>query len=239
MKLAILGATGDSGRRLVRAALADGHEVTAIVRDAAKAAALAAPRLTIRQVAFSDHAALVAALRGHDAVINAAGYLRDGPAFVALVQAVIRAAAEALGPGGRFWLFGGAGVLDVPGKSITSLELPGIPKISEAHRTNWNAVKATDLDWSMLCPGPMVEAPNGEASRGLVVTADTWPVALPGFTNFLPRPALSLAFIQAVPRLRISYEDAARAILDNLGKNGPFSKKRVGVALADGKARAG
>lgn len=237
MKVAIIGATGASGRRLVRAALAHGHDVTAIVRDPAKAADLAAERLTIRALSLTDHVALVEALRGHDAVINAAGYIADGPTYVPLVQGVIRAAAEALGPGGRFWLFGGAGLLDVPGASITTLDLPGVPKLFEAHRANYNVVRATALDWSMLCPGPMIDAPNGKATEGLIVTTEVWPVARPAFTYILPRPALSLAFKNALPRMTIYYEDAARVIVENLARNGPLSRKRVGVALPQGETR--
>jgi hypothetical protein len=53
----------------------------------------------------------------------------------------------------------------------------------------------------------------------------------------LPRIALSLAFKQAIPRMTIYYEDAAKVILENLGRNGPFSRKRVGVALPHNQRR--
>lgn len=237
MKIAVLGATGASGRRLVRAAAAAHHDVTAIVRDPTKAADLAGDRVTIRQAALTAHDALADVLRGHDAVINAAGYIADGAAYVPLVQGVIRATETALGAGGRFWLFGGAGLLDVPGSAITTLDLPGVPKLFEAHRANYRAVKATALDWSMLCPGPMIDSPDGKATEGLIVSTETWPVPRPAFTHFLPRPALSLAFKNALPRMTIYYEDAARIIVDNLGKNGPLSRKRVGVALPGGQTR--
>lgn len=237
MKICIAGATGNSGRRLVRAALERGHEVTALVRDAAKAAALTGERLTIRPVSLADHDALTEAMRGHDAAINAAGYISDGPAYAPLVQGVIRAAVDALGPDGRFWLFGGAGLLEVPGTSTVSLDLPGVPKIFEAHRANYNAVKATALDWSMLCPGPMIDAPDGKATEDLIVSTETWPVAPPALTRILPKLALTLAFKNAMPRMTIYYEDAARVILDHLEKNGPLSRKRVGIALPNGETR--
>ena len=231
MNICILGASGKSGRRLVRAALDRGHAVSAIVRDPAKLADLAHERLTVRTVSLLDEAALAAVLKGHDAAINAAGYITDGPDYVALVQTVIRAAQTALGVGGRFWLFGGAALLDVPGTSIMTLDLPGVPKIFEAHRTNFECVKRTSLDWSMLCPGPMVDAPDGKPTNGLIVSQDVWPVPRPGYTYVLPRLALSLAFKNSIPKMTIYYEDAAKIILDNLEKNGPLSRKRVGVAL--------
>jgi putative NADH-flavin reductase len=186
---------------------------------------------------LEDHSALTEALRGHDVVINAAGNVSEGPAFPNLVQNVIRAADAALGPGGRFWLFGGAALLDVPGAGICTLDLPGVPRIYEAHRSNFEAVRATALDWSMLCPGPMIEAPDGQATEGLIVSAEVWPTARPHYVHLLPRIALALAFKQAVPRMTIYYEDAACVILDNLQKGGAFSRKRVGIALPVGKTR--
>ncbi len=171
------------------------------------------------------------ALRGHDAVINAAGYIGDGAPFVDLVKGVIRAAEAGLGPGGRFWLFGGAGLLDVPGTNICTLDLPSVPKLYEAHRTNFEAVRVAQLDWSMICPGPMMAAPDGKPTEDLVISCDVWPTRRPTHTKVLPRIALSLAFKQAIPRMTIYYEDAAKVILDNLEPHGPFTRRRVGIAL--------
>lgn len=237
MKLAILGATGASGRRLVRAALERGHHVTALVRNAGRLSEPPGDRLCVREVCARDVAALAGALRDHDVVISAAGHIGDGAGYVPLVEGVIRAAHSALGAGGRFWLFGGAALLDVPGTSITTLDLPGVPRVFEAHRANYHTVAATPLDWSMLCPGPMIDAPDGRASEGLVVSAGIWPVERPAFTRFLPRPALSLAFRTALGRLTIYYEDAARVILDNLDRDGALSRSRVGIALPNGERR--
>jgi hypothetical protein len=98
-------------------------------------------------------------------------------------------------------------------------------------------VRATELDWSMLCPGPMIHAPDGRPTEDLIVAAEVWPTARPLHTKVLPRIALSLAFKQAIPRMTIYYEDAASVILDNLEKNGPFRRKRVGIALPGGATR--
>ena len=224
MRLCILGATGNSGRRLTAEALARGQEVTALVRNAASIAAAAS--LSIRQVDFADADALTDAMRGHDVVINTAGYVTGGNAYTDLVGRIIRAADLALGAGGRFWLFGGAALLDVPGARFTGIDLPGVPKFYEAHRTNYNAVKTTSLDWSMLCPGPMMNAPDGKATADLILSQETWPVPRPPWTRALPLLATSLAFKQAMRRLTIYYEDAANVILDHLDKNGGFARKR-------------
>jgi len=233
MNICILGASGRSGRRLVSAAIDHGHHVTAVLRDPAKLADLAHDRLTVQVTSLSDRAALADVLRGHDVVINAAGYVADGAAYTSLVANVVATVESALGNGGRFWLFGGAALLDVPGTAITTLDLPGIPKIFEAHRTNLERVKRSTLDWSMLCPGPMIPAPNGKVTEALVVSQDVWPVARPSYTHFFPRVALSLAFRHSIPRMTVYYEDAAKVILDNLAGRGPLSLKRVGIALRD------
>jgi hypothetical protein len=177
---------------------------------------------------------LAAAMTGHDVVINAAGHVTEGDRFTGLVQNVIQQATNALGPGGRLWQFGGAAVLDIPGTDIMAVDLPMVPKVYEAHRINLNALRSSSLDWSMLCPGPMIDAPNGEPTKGLRLSVDQWPMPRPAYTYVLPKAAWALAFRQKVPELTISYEDAADVILNNLDRNGRFSRRRVGVALPVG-----
>jgi uncharacterized protein len=241
MKLFILGGTGNSGQRLVRMALDRSHQVTAFVRDreklVSKLGGIASNGLKIITGSIDDSGALVTGMSGHDAVINAAGNVNDGPSFTRLVRTAIGAAAEALGANGRLWLFGGAAVLDVPGERVVTLDLPMIPPIYESHRTNLKAVQVTKLDWSMLCPGPMIGAPDGKPTEGLRLSEDQWPVERPTFTYFLPHLALSVAFRQRISEMTISYEDAAEVILDHLAPNGRFSRKRVGVALPIGLKR--
>lgn len=235
MRLCVLGATGNSGRRIVSEALMRGHDVTALVRNGA--AISPKPGLAVHEVDFSAVGALGRALEPHDVVVNAAGYVADGPRFTDLVARIIAATVSALGPGGRFWLFGGAALLTVPGTSFTGIDLPGVPKMYEAHRTNYNFVKATQLDWSMLCPGPMIDAPDGKATSELMLSAEEWPLPRPTLTCFLPRVATSIAFMRLMPSLTLYYEDAAKVILDHLEKDGRFTRKRVGVALPGGERR--
>jgi hypothetical protein len=151
-----------------------------------------------------------------------------------MIATIIAAAEQALGPGGRFWLFGGAAALDVPGTKLMTVDLPMVPPVFRAHKTNFERVSGTKLDWSMLCPGPRTEARAGAPHKGLRVSADVWPVPRPGITKFLPLIATSIAFRNAMPEMTITYEDAAHVILSNLAPNGPFSKRRVGVALPVG-----
>jgi putative NADH-flavin reductase len=73
MKLTVFGATGGIGGEVVRQALAAGHSVTAVVRDAARFT-IDHPDLRVVQVAdLTDVPALMPALEGSDAVISGVG----------------------------------------------------------------------------------------------------------------------------------------------------------------------
>ena len=78
MKVAILGASGKTGKPLIEQALAGGHEVIAIARSAEKIS-FDDPRIVKRQADAYDAASVIAALEGADAVITTVGKtdLRD------------------------------------------------------------------------------------------------------------------------------------------------------------------
>src|SRR5438045_1553644 len=71
MRIAVMGATGRTGRELVTQALADGHEVVAYVRR--PEAMTPMPGLTVVGGQLDDEAALADALGGCDAVTVALG----------------------------------------------------------------------------------------------------------------------------------------------------------------------
>jgi putative NADH-flavin reductase len=65
--IALLGATGNIGSRILDEALARGHKVTAITRDPRKLSAR--DGMTIRAGSTTDAPVLAATLKGHDAVV--------------------------------------------------------------------------------------------------------------------------------------------------------------------------
>src|SRR6266436_9262191 len=73
MRLLIIGATGGTGRELVKQALERGHQVTAFVRTPARLR-LAHERLTVVRGDVLDRSSVEAAVRGHDAVLSALGH---------------------------------------------------------------------------------------------------------------------------------------------------------------------
>jgi putative NADH-flavin reductase len=75
MNLLIIGATGGTGRAIVEQALAQGHNVTAFVRNPAKVKT-AHDRLTIAKGNVLDYDSLDRAVRGKDAVLSTLGHKR-------------------------------------------------------------------------------------------------------------------------------------------------------------------
>src|SRR5215831_424431 len=116
VKIFLLGATGNSGRRILRLALQRAHEVTAFVRDETKLLSVVdrpiPPNLHVFVGDTSKSADIARVMVGHDVAINAAGHVTKGSTFTQLVQTVVDSAIASLGEGGRLWQFGGAAVLE-------------------------------------------------------------------------------------------------------------------------------
>lgn len=82
MRVFVTGGTGAIGSHAVPALIAAGHDVTAMVRDDAKAMVVTRQGATPRRVSLFDRDALTAAFRGHDAVVNMASALPSPQRFV-------------------------------------------------------------------------------------------------------------------------------------------------------------
>ncbi len=70
MKLALFGATGNTGQRILREALSREHQVTVIVRDPARFHSTYA-HVKVVKADVTDPASVAEAVKGHDAVISA------------------------------------------------------------------------------------------------------------------------------------------------------------------------
>src|SRR5262249_57619682 len=134
-----------------------------------------APNLHVSGGDMSKAADIAGVMVGHDVAINAAGNVTEGSTFTQLVRTVVDSAITGLGEGGRLWQFGSAAVLTVPGTRIMAVDLPKVPKVYEAHRTNLDALRRSPLDWSLLCPGPMIASENGKPTGHLRLSVDEWP----------------------------------------------------------------
>lgn len=151
MKIALIGATGNIGSRVLNEALSRGHSVTAIAR---KADALAPkPGLTAKAADLHQPAQLAPALTGHDAVVSSVHFLASD--FAKLLEAVRKSGVK------RWLMVGGAGSLEVaPGLKL--IDAPGFPEMYRAEAAKGGEflaalkAEASDLDWSFLSPSAMI-----------------------------------------------------------------------------------
>jgi putative NADH-flavin reductase len=152
MKIALVGASGNAGSRILKELSGRGHAVTAIARNAEKIAAL--PGVTAAKGDAADKGGMAALLKGHDAAVCSVRFADGGP--TALIEAVRAAGVK------RYLVVGGAASLEVaPGKRL--LDSPDFPAAYKAEATAAAAyldmLKGVgDLDWTFLSPSAMFVA---------------------------------------------------------------------------------
>ncbi|MEN5427734.1 NAD(P)H-binding protein [Stenotrophomonas pennii] len=155
MKIALVGATGTIGRQIARHALANGHQVTAIVRSEKQLPAeLDGAALAIAPL--DDSAALAAVIAGHDVLASAYGPRPgDDIGQIAVVAGQLLDAARQAGVP-RLVVVGGAGSLEVaPGVQL--VDTPDFPAAYKpyalAAREALKQLQAVqDVDWTFFSP---------------------------------------------------------------------------------------
>lgn len=227
---------GSLGKHVVRQAADAGHEVSAVVRTPAKIKAELPDNATFHEMdlATVSLSELSEVISGQDALINTAGNVANGQAFVDLVDRIVTAI-EVIPSGERpvSWFMAGAGLLDIDGTGRRGVDLPKVGTTYWPHRVNFERIASTSLDWRILCPGPMVEGPGLGINR-LRTSIDTLPVAVPSIIKKLPNPLVLPFFASRIQEMIVAYEDAAALMLANLQSGGPMSHRRVGLALPVG-----
>lgn len=188
-------------------------------------------RADISKLPISELAGI---FKDQQAVINTAGNVSQGQKFVDLVDRIV-AGLEAVPETARpvCWFLAGAGLLDIDGRGRKGVDFPMIGANYWPHRSNFDRIRRTDLDWRILCPGPMTDQrPLGLAR--MRVSLDLLPVEMPDETESLPEPAVLRLFGARMPEMTVSYKDAASLMLANIAPNGEMSRHRVGLALPVG-----
>lgn len=82
MKLTVFGATGGTGVEVVRKGLAQGHQVTAVVRDPARLDVPAHEQLEVVAANVFDPAEITPAISGREVVVSALGPRGRGPTTI-------------------------------------------------------------------------------------------------------------------------------------------------------------
>lgn len=158
MKIAIIGATGTIGQRLVQEGLRRKYEITAATRDSSKIDKNT-ERLQGISVNVLDPISVEAVVAGHDVVINAFGpqFGNEGElieAASAVVEGMKRAGVQ------RLLVVGGAGSLEVePG--VRLMDTPDFPAeilpLAQAHVDAYEIYSQSDLDWTYVSPASWIE----------------------------------------------------------------------------------
>ena len=159
MKIALFGASGNIGKRIGAEALERGHEVTAMIRHTSRSENKC---MHCVSVDITDPAKVAAAVKGHEAVINAVSPAGNAAGDNMLVQAA-KSLLEALPRAGirRLLIVGGAGSLEVaPGKQL--MDSPDFPPawkgVALAHRDALQVYLADKtLDWTYFSPAAFIE----------------------------------------------------------------------------------
>jgi len=191
MKVALVGATGNVGTRLVKELVSRGHEVTALARNVD--GIVVPPGVTARTVDASDATALADALRGHDAVISA---LRFATSDADTLIKAVRASGVK-----RYLVVGGAGTLTPPGSDKNLIDSGKIPEAwmpevgGGARFLGKLKAEPEGLDWTFLSPSAMFG---------------------PGERTGKFRLAKDELLSDADGKSHISYEDYAIALVDEI-----------------------
>ena len=215
MKIALIGATGFVGSRLLTEALNRGHQVTAILRTPAKLT-VQSDHLTVVPGDVTQPDQLAKQLAGHDLILSAFSPGHDSPTIYDNSLAGLKdleKATEAAGVS-RYLVVGGAGSLYIDGQQLVdSPQFPAEYKAgATAARDYLNVLKQNPkLDWTFFSPA--IEMHPG---------IDT------GRTGHYRLGTESPVF-NAEGRSILSGEDLAVAVLDEVEKH-QFSRQRFTAA---------
>lgn len=164
MKLFVLGATGGTGLEVLRQGLAQGHAMTAFVRDPARLA-LADPHLRVVAGTLpADAAVMQDALRGQDAVACALG-VRNAFKSGGLIEGAMRVLVPAMERAGVRRLL----LVSANGVGETYRRSPLVPRIMYrlllgdifADKAAGEAiVRASGLDWTIAYPTLLTDGPR-------------------------------------------------------------------------------
>lgn len=149
--IALIGATGNIGGRILDEALSRGHSVTGTTRDAAKLPARV--NLTVKVANTSDVGGLAAILKGHDVVVTS---IKWNEADIHQVLDAIRRS----GVKRALFVIGAGSLLRSDGRThFEHMAEKGIqPPTSKPAALAYEAIRAADdLDWTAISPPASIQ----------------------------------------------------------------------------------
>ncbi|MFB9447045.1 NAD(P)H-binding protein [Dactylosporangium vinaceum] len=203
MTVAVIGASGATGRHVVATALDRGHLVTACVRRPATFAEQ--ERLT--EAVWPDTGdtpALARALRGADVVISALGGAAGGPTTVCTDGIRTTVAAMAATGVTRLIAVSAHGVLETHDRSLYSRAVwAGVADRMRDKETMEPLITASDLAWTIVRPPKLSDGPaTGNSRVGTDLPIRVWSsVGRADLAAFLIGEAESPRYVRAYPRI--------------------------------------
>lgn len=152
MKIAVIGASGNAGSRIVAELARRGHAITAIARSPDRITSQ--PGVTATRGDVTDQDSLTRLLAGHDVAVSSVHFLDSDP--VKLIAAATDSKV------GRYLVVGGAGSLEVaPGVRLVTT--PGFPVVYKAEAEKGAAfldllAREKQLNWTFLSPSALFVA---------------------------------------------------------------------------------
>jgi putative NADH-flavin reductase len=203
MTIAVMGATGATGRHVVANVLQRGHEVVALVRRADSFE----PAERLREAVWPDvaHGAHLAdSLHGVDVVISALGGADKGPTSVC--TDAMRTALPAMSAAGvgRLIAVSAHGVLDTRDRSLYSLATwMAVGERLKDKETMEPLIVSSGLDWTIVRPPMLRDSPaTGRYETGDGLAIKLWhSIGRADLAHFLVREAEDAAFVRRYPRI--------------------------------------
>jgi len=203
----VFGATGDTGRWIIRRAVQEGHDVTAFVRDPGRMRVVQ-DRVKVARGDVLDATAVDGAVAGQDAVLSALGSTARNPAPVLstgvrhILDAMERhrvrrivalSAAGALGESAGF-LFGNMGL------RIFRMWLPGVYR---EHRAMLEGFQRSDVDWTAVRAVLLTNGPPKGRYRVAVDGIPRWGfrISRPDVADFMVRQLASDEYVRKMPAI--------------------------------------
>jgi len=191
MNIALIGATGNAGSRILAELVRRGHSVTAIARNIEKVPAEKGG--TPKRGDVSDAAGLATLLKGHDVAISAVHFSNSDPRT--LIGAVKTAGVK------RYLVVGGAGSLEVaPGtRLVDTPQFPAEYKQEASKGADFLDILRgeKELDWTFLSPSALF---------------------MPGERTAKFRLGGDSLLVDASGKSHVSMEDYAIALVDEVEK---------------------
>jgi putative NADH-flavin reductase len=188
MKVALIGASGNAGSRILKELVNRSHTVLALARNTDRIPNL--PGVRARALDVNDRAALASELEDHDAVISAIKFTAADTQ--GLIDSLLLAGVN------RYLVVGGAGSLEIaPG--LLEMDSPAFPAHvrpeAAAGARFLSQLRASALDWTFISPSRLFQ---------------------PGVRTGVFRIGGDHLLIGVDGKSAISFEDFAMAMVDEL-----------------------